>query len=66
MYRISNNKRKYSTTPIVEVIIDADGKETENMVCIVTLPKKQGDLFSEKIVKLLNLQEKLINIESNR
>jgi len=54
MYRISNNKRKWSTTPIVEVIIDADGKETENMICVVILPKKQGDLFSEKIVKLLN------------
>mgnify|MGYP001164582919 CR=1 FL=1 len=54
MYRISNTKRKYSTTPIVEVLVDADGKETENMIAIVTLPKKHGDALSEEIVKLLN------------
>ena len=28
-YRISNNKRKWSTTPIVEVITDKEGNETE-------------------------------------
>ena len=53
-YRISNNKRKYSTTPIVEVLIDKDGKEDEKLICVVCLPKKQGDVLSEKIVKLLN------------
>jgi hypothetical protein len=53
-YRISNNKRKYSTTPIVEVIIDKDGKEDEKIVCVCVLPKKEGDALSEEIVKLLN------------
>jgi hypothetical protein len=53
-YRISNNKRKYSTTPIVEVITDAQGNETEKMVCICLLPKNEGNLLSEKIIKLLN------------
>jgi hypothetical protein len=54
MYRISNNKRKYSTTPIVEVLIDKDGKEDEKLICICLLPKNEGNLLSEKIVKLLN------------
>jgi hypothetical protein len=54
MYRISNNKRKYSTTPIVKVEIGADGKETETIVCVFTLTKKQGDALSEEIVNLLN------------
>lgn len=53
-YRISNTKRKYSTTPIVEVLIDDRGNETEKIVCVFTLPKKEGDLISEKFVKLLN------------
>jgi hypothetical protein len=53
-YRISNNKRKWSTTPIVEVITEKQGNETEKIVCVFTLPKKEGDLLSEKIVKLLN------------
>lgn len=58
MYRISNNKRKYSTTPIVEVLIDKDGKEDEKLICVVCLPKKQGDALSEEIVKLLNISFK--------
>jgi hypothetical protein len=53
-YRISNNKRKWSTTPIVEVLKDEKGNETEKIVCIVTLPKKEGEMFSEEIVDLLN------------
>jgi hypothetical protein len=57
MYKISRNVRKYSTTPIVEVLIDAQGKETEEIVCVVTLPKKRGDALSEKIVELLNKSE---------
>jgi len=54
MHRISNNKRKYSTTPIVKVETGADGKETETILCVVCLPKKQGDMLSEEIVGLLN------------
>ena len=54
MYRISNNKRKYSTTPIVEVITEKDGSETEKIVCVIVLPKKDGDLISSNLVKLLN------------
>ena len=53
-YRISNNKRKWSTTPIVEVITDKEGNETEKIVCVFTLPKKDGDIFSNNLVKLLN------------
>ena len=53
-YRISNNKRKYSTTPIVEVLVDDNGKETEKIICVFTLPKKEGDLIAEKFVELLN------------
>ncbi len=56
MYRISNQKRKYSTTPIVKVSIDANGKETEEIVAVVTLTKKLGDPLSERIVELLNSQ----------
>ena len=54
MYRISNNKRKYSTTPIVKVEIGEDGKETETIVCVFTITKKQGDALSEQIIKVLN------------
>ena len=54
MYRISNNKRKYSTTPIVEVITDEQGNETEKIVCVIVLPKKDGDIFSKNLVELLN------------
>ncbi len=53
-YRISNNKRKYSTTPIVEVITDAENKETEKIICLILLPKKDGDIMSENLVNLLN------------
>jgi hypothetical protein len=54
MYRISNTKRKYSTTPIVKVTTDDHGKETEEIVAVVTLPKKRGDLLSVLIVEALN------------
>jgi hypothetical protein len=55
MYAISRNKRKYSTTPIVRVAMDENGNElSEQTVCIVTLPKKEGDVLSEQIVNLLN------------
>jgi len=54
MYRISHNKRKYSTTPIVQVHVDAQGKETEEIVAVVTLTKKLGDPLSAVIVEALN------------
>jgi hypothetical protein len=54
MYRISNNKRKYSPTPIIEVTTDANGKETEKIICVFTLSKKEGDLLAEQFIKLLN------------
>lgn len=53
-YRVSNNKRKYSTTPIVEVITDTEGNETEKIICVFVLPKKEGDLIAEKFVEVLN------------
>jgi len=57
MYAISKNKRKYSPTPIVRIVIDANGKEAEEIVLISNLPKKDGDALSETIVQLLNEQE---------
>jgi hypothetical protein len=54
MYRISNNKRKWSTTPIVEVMIDANSKETEKIICVFTLSKKEGDILAEQFVEVLN------------
>jgi 3-dehydroquinate dehydratase len=54
MYRISHNKRKYSTTPIVQVHVDDQGRETEEIVAVVTMPKKRGDLLSVLIVEALN------------
>jgi hypothetical protein len=53
-YRISHNIRKYSTTPIIEVITEENGKETEKIVCVIVLPKKDGEIISNNLVKLLN------------
>lgn len=50
MYRQSINKRKYSTTPIVKVT--DEGKE--EIVCLITLPKKDGEVLAEYIAKILN------------
>jgi len=61
MYRISINKRKYSSTPIVKVMVGVDGKEQEEIVlCAVNMKKKEGDELSQNIVDLLNLQEYLM------
>ena len=55
MYRISTNKRKYSTTPIVRVTVGADGQEKEEMILLVTgMPKAEGDRFSEELVAVMN------------
>lgn len=53
MYRISKNTRKYSTTPIVK--LDENSKE-EIVLVICNHPKKDGDVFAENVVKLLNNQ----------
>ena len=54
MYAISKNKRKYSSTPIVRVTVDAQGKEQEEIVCVCTEKKEAGDRLAETIVLLLN------------
>lgn len=55
MYRISKTKRKYSSTPIVRVDVDENGKEHEEIVCICTNQSKaNGDALAERIVYLLN------------
>jgi hypothetical protein len=54
MYRLSTNKRKYSTTPIVKVL--EDGTEVPILIAL-NLPKKEGDELAEKIVRLLELDE---------
>ena len=54
MYQISKNIRKYSPTPIVEIITDERGNTSEKIVLISPLPKKEGNELSAKIVELLN------------
>ncbi len=53
-YRISINKRKYSSNPIVRVTVGPDGKEQEEIIFISILSKKNGDELSERIVNALN------------
>lgn len=53
-YKISENVRKYSPTPIVEIITDPSGKQKEKIVICVVLPKEEGNILSQKIVDLLN------------
>jgi len=55
-YRISNHKRRFSSTPIVRPYIDDKGKEKEEMVVICTGKKKEADALALKIVELLNSQ----------
>ena len=54
MYRLSIKKRKYSTTPIVKIEIDNDGKEKESIVLLSCLPKKDGEKLMKSILELLN------------
>jgi len=54
MFRLSINKRKYTPTPIVKVITDDKGKETEQIVLLSPLKKEEGEELLNKIVKLLN------------
>jgi len=54
MYAISKNNRKYSSTPIVKVTLNEQGKEQEEMVCICLGKKDVGDKMAETIVQVLN------------
>jgi hypothetical protein len=54
MYQISSNIRKYSPTPVVDIFHDETGNRFEKIVFISTLPKKEGNELSIKIVELLN------------
>ena len=60
MYRISTVKRKYSSTPIVKVSTDVQGKEQEEMVCICTGKKAEADILAARIVELLNKSDATI------
>ena len=53
-YRISQHKRKWSSTPIVRPYLDDKGKEKEEMVVICIGKKKETDELAQKIVQLLN------------
>ena len=54
VYRVSSHKRKYGSNPIVMVTLDSNGKEQEDIVCLLPIAKKVGDELAERIVKLLN------------
>lgn len=53
MYRISHNKRKFTSTPIVKVET-VNGKEKETLILFCVLPKKEGDDLLEELVDFLN------------
>jgi len=60
MYRLSKNVRKYSPTPIVRVTVGEDGRESEEIVLISTQKKREGEVLSEMIVRLLNAEEERV------
>ena len=53
MYRISQNKRRFTPTPLVRVEV-VNGKEKETQVLFCALPKKEGDALLEELVNILN------------
>ena len=53
MYRISQNKRRFTPTPLVK-IETVNGKEKETQVLFCALPKKEGDALLEELVDFLN------------
>lgn len=57
-YRLSQNVRKYSSTPIVRPYLDDNGKEKEEMICVCIGKKKEADAMATKIVAFLNAEEK--------
>lgn len=58
-YRVSTKRRKYSSTPIVRVDLDENGKEIETIVMVSPLKKNQGDSMSAAVVEYLNSCERL-------
>jgi len=54
MYKFSPNQRKYSTTPIVKVLENG----TEIPIAIILLPKNEGNELTQRIIDLLNLDDK--------
>ena len=50
IYKQSSKVRKFSPTPIVRITDNGE----EEIVFISTLPKKEGDVLSLKIIDLLN------------
>ena len=50
MYKLSQNVREYSSTPLVKV--DDKGKETQ--VLFTPLKKKEGEAFLQEIADFLN------------
>jgi len=62
MYAIQTKKRKYTTTPIVELIELPDGRTEEKIIAVVSLPKKEGDKLSQAIVALLNQYPQVVNL----
>jgi hypothetical protein len=46
---IIDNIRKYSTNPIIKI---RRGKKEIVLICL--LPKKEGEIFNKKLIKLLN------------
>ena len=54
-WKIAENKRKYSSTPIVEIDIDKNGKEIDGKIVMVsTQTKKIGDVEAETVIELWN------------
>jgi hypothetical protein len=54
MYRLSRDIRKYSTTPLVRVDVDPNGKEKETQVLFSPLKKKEGEAMLLQIAEFLN------------
>lgn len=53
MYKLSQNVRKYSTTPLVKVET-VNGKEKETQVLFSPLKKAEGEAFLLEIADFLN------------
>jgi len=62
MYRLSENKRKYSTTPLVKV--DDKGKETKVLFC--SLKKKEGEELLENIANFMNTFPTVFELFKNK
>lgn len=65
VYAIQTKKRKYTTTPIVELILLPDGRTEEKFITCLALPKKEGDNLSLAIVESMNLAVFKIILSNN-